>query len=105
MDGDRAPLAALTEICADHDVWLMTDDAHGLGVLDDRSRQCARTLANGHAVESARRLWRLSLRVAPVIELLKSRARTLVYSHGPAAGERRVAAIAALDIIVADPAI
>jgi len=33
MDGDRAPLQALSRLCKDHDSWLMTDDAHGLGVL------------------------------------------------------------------------
>src|SRR4051812_24014647 len=33
MDGDVAPLAALADLARRHDAWLMTDDAHGLGVL------------------------------------------------------------------------
>lgn len=33
MDGDRAPLDALAAIATTHNAWLMSDDAHGLGVL------------------------------------------------------------------------
>ncbi|MFS2117443.1 aminotransferase class I/II-fold pyridoxal phosphate-dependent enzyme, partial [Herbaspirillum frisingense] len=33
MDGDLAPLAELAAVCAQHDAWLLVDDAHGLGVL------------------------------------------------------------------------
>lgn len=33
MDGDRAPLSALSALCAEHSAWLMADDAHGFGVL------------------------------------------------------------------------
>jgi 8-amino-7-oxononanoate synthase len=32
MDGDRAPVADLCAIARAHDAWLMTDDAHGLGI-------------------------------------------------------------------------
>ncbi len=38
MDGDEAPLAALAEVCEANEAWLMVDDAHGLGVLDERGR-------------------------------------------------------------------
>ena len=33
MDGDVAPLAALSEAACAHDAWLIVDDAHGIGVL------------------------------------------------------------------------
>jgi 8-amino-7-oxononanoate synthase len=38
MDGDIAPLPALTGICHKHRAWLMVDDAHGLGVLGEKGR-------------------------------------------------------------------
>ncbi len=37
MDGDRAPVAALAEIAERYDAWLLTDDAHGFGVGEERS--------------------------------------------------------------------
>lgn len=32
MDGDSAPLAALSRLCREHDAWLIVDDAHGFGI-------------------------------------------------------------------------
>ncbi len=36
MDGDLAPVQALTELCRAQQTWLLIDDAHGLGVLGDK---------------------------------------------------------------------
>ncbi|MEZ5569001.1 MAG: 8-amino-7-oxononanoate synthase [Halioglobus sp.] len=36
MDGDTAPLGALSRLCQEHAAWLMVDDAHGFGVLGER---------------------------------------------------------------------
>jgi len=33
MDGDMAPLGQISELCQQHQAWLMVDDAHGIGVL------------------------------------------------------------------------
>ena len=70
MDGDLAPLADLLALANEHDTWLMSDDAHGLGRRRRRpwfelQRQFAYpgAAADGHAVEGGRHLWRLSLRL------------------------------------------
>ena len=38
MDGDVAPLPALSEAARAHDAWLIVDDAHGIGVLGANGR-------------------------------------------------------------------
>ena len=109
MDGDLAPLEALRALGEEYDAWLMSDDAHGLGVVGGgRGSSFA---GNAH-VPVPLQMGTLSKAIgayggylcasAPVIELMRNRARTLVYSTGlpPAiiAG-----AIAALDVIEREP--
>ncbi|MGO9136024.1 MAG: aminotransferase class I/II-fold pyridoxal phosphate-dependent enzyme [Methylovirgula sp.] len=103
MDGDRAPLAALAALCADYDVWLMSDDAHGLGVLGpDRAVNANAPLQMGTLSKALGGYGGYLCASSPVIELLKSRARTLVFATGlPPASV--ASALAALDIIIADP--
>jgi 8-amino-7-oxononanoate synthase len=111
MDGDLAPLPALAELCTSFDCWLMSDDAHGLGVL-----------GQGHGSNNAfvqnfdipLQMGTLSKAIGsyggylcasePVIDLIKTRARTVVYSTGlpPAL---TAAAIKALEIIETDAAL
>ncbi|MFZ0500434.1 MAG: 8-amino-7-oxononanoate synthase [Steroidobacteraceae bacterium] len=38
MDGDIAPLTALSEAARAHEAWLVVDDAHGIGVLGANGR-------------------------------------------------------------------
>jgi len=108
MDGDRAPLRELAALCADYDVWLMSDDAHGLGVIG--AGRGAVADAGDPAVPL--QMGTLSKAIGgyggylcaskPVIDLIKTRARTLIYSTAlpPAMAG---AAIAALDIIESEP--
>ena len=109
MDGDLAPLPVLSRIAEEHDAWLMTDDAHGLGVIGGGRGS---TFAHGVAVEVPLQMGTLSKAVGAyggylcashaVCELMRNRARTFVYSTGlpPALV---AAAIAALDVIERDP--
>jgi 8-amino-7-oxononanoate synthase len=109
MDGDRAPLDELSHIANDHESWLMVDDAHGTGVLgsgrgsefefnprphiDFHMGTLSKALGGYGGFVCASR---------PVIDLMRSRARSHVYSTGlppsVVAG-----AIAALKVIEMDP--
>ncbi|HVP85518.1 MAG TPA: 8-amino-7-oxononanoate synthase [Rhizomicrobium sp.] len=110
MDGDLAPLHDLSALAADHDAWLMSDDAHGLGVVGD-GRGSA--FADGTKARIDLQMGTLSKALGSyggylcasqaVTDLIKTRARTLVYSTGlPPASV--ASAIAALDVIGSDPA-
>lgn len=110
MDGDLAPLAALNEIATEFDAWLMSDDAHGLGVVG--GGRGSSFSANSH-VPVPLQMGTLSKAVgayggyicasAPVIDLIRNRARTVIYSTGlpPSCV---AASIAALDLIEREPA-
>jgi 8-amino-7-oxononanoate synthase len=109
MDGDCAPLAALCDLADSHAAWLMTDDAHGLGVLGGGRGSSA---AAGVADRVPLQMGTLSKAVgayggylcgsSAVIELMVNRARSLIYATGlpPAT---IAASIAALTLIEQDP--
>ena len=109
MDGDLAPLVELGQLARDFDAWLMADDAHGIGVVGHGRGS---TFAGERPADVPLQMGTLSKAIgayggylcasAPVIEFIKNRARTLVYSTGlppPIVA----AAIAALDFIAANP--
>ena len=110
MDGDLAPLAELNEIANEFDAWLMSDDAHGLGVVG--GGRGSSFSANSH-VPVPLQMGTLSKAIgayggyicasAPVIDLIRNRARTVIYSTGlpPSCV---AASIAALDLIEREPA-
>lgn len=109
MDGDLAPLEVLSSIARAHDSWLMVDDAHGLGVIGGGrgtafagDKHVAIDLQMGTLSKALGSYGGYLCASRPVIELVKTRARTLVYSTGlpPAT---IAAAIAALDIVASDP--
>ena len=110
MDGDLAPLPELSALATRYDAWLMTDDAHGIGVVGGGRGS---TFTHGRRVEVSLQMGTLSKAIggyggylcasAAVIDLIHNRARTFVYSTGlPPATV--AAAIAALDLIERDPA-
>ncbi len=110
MDGDLAPLPALASLAARLDAWLMTDDAHGIGVVGNGRGS---TFAHAVDVDVPLQMGTLSKAIggyggylcasAAVIDLIHNRARTFVYSTSlPPATV--AAAIAALDLIERDPA-
>ena len=110
MDGDTAPLDALSDLCARHDAWLLSDDAHGVGVLAEGRGSGALfpdadiPLQMGTLSKALGSYGGYVCGSQAVIDLLKTRARTLVYATGlpPASA---AAALAALDIIEAEPAL
>lgn len=111
MDGDLAPLPGLLAIAGRHDAWTLVDDAHGVGVV-------ASGRGSAHAFEPPARaplqMGTLSKSLGSyggylcashaVCELLRTRARPLVFTTAPAPASI-AAALAALDIIERDTAL
>jgi 8-amino-7-oxononanoate synthase len=110
MDGDLAPLAELLVLADKYDAWLMSDDAHGIGVVGGGRGS---SFAGNSHVPAPLQMGTLSKAIGSyggylcasklVVELMRNRARTLIYSTGlpPACV---AAAIAALDLIEREPA-
>lgn len=102
MDGDRAPMGALADLCELHDTWLLSDDAHGLGVVPHDRAGARVPLQVGTLSKAVGSYGGYLCASRPVIDFIKTRARSLIYSTGlPPATV--AAAVAALDIIASDP--
>jgi 8-amino-7-oxononanoate synthase len=112
MDGDLAPLAELADIAKRFDAWLLSDDAHGLGVVGGGRGSTFAVGGIAGGPEVPLQMGTLSKAVGtyggylcasqPVIDLMRTRARTFIYSTGlppPVVA----AAIAALEVIETDP--
>ena len=105
MDGDLAPLKEMTELARAYDAWLMADDSHGFGVVDGgkgvagdvpvRMGTFSKALGSYGGYIAADR---------PVVDLIKNRCRSLVYTTAlpPASA---AAALAALELIETNPAL
>ncbi|HZC56694.1 MAG TPA: 8-amino-7-oxononanoate synthase [Xanthobacteraceae bacterium] len=111
MDGDLAPLGELADIAKRFDAWLLSDDAHGLGVLGG-GRGSAFANGSARSLDVPLQMGTLSKAVSAyggylcasgaVVDLMRTRARTFIYSTGlppPVVA----AAIAALDVIETEP--
>ncbi len=109
MDGDLAPVRELAALAREHDAWLMTDDAHGVGVMGDGRGS---SFMDGDKADVPLQMGTLSKAVGvyggylcasrAVIDLIRTRARTLIYSTGLPPGIV-AAAIASLEIIARAP--
>jgi 8-amino-7-oxononanoate synthase len=108
MEGDLAPLPQMAALTTAHDAWLMTDDAHGLGVVGDGRGS---SFAHAAPVAVPLQMGTLSKAVGAyggylcasraVCELVRNRARTFVYSTALPPGVV-AAASRALDLIATD---
>src|SRR6267154_1661939 len=88
-DGDLAPLAELGRLAREYDAWLMADDAHGIGVVGNGRGS---TFAGDVPADVPLQMGTLSKAIGcyggylcastPVVEFIKNRARTFVYSTG-----------------------
>lgn len=99
MDGDVAPLAALGALAEANGAWLMTDDAHGLGVvdLDNPAHVQMGTLSKAAGAYGG-----YVCGPEALMQLLVSRARSFVYTTG-LPPPVLAAAITALEIIETEP--
>lgn len=105
MDGDMAPLKELSYLAERFDAWLLADDAHGLGVIGGGRGS---SFAQGDGVSVPLQMGTLSKALGAyggylcasrsVIDLIRTRARTFIYSTGLPPSVIG-AAIAALDLI------
>jgi 8-amino-7-oxononanoate synthase len=99
MDGDLAPLAALHQAAVETRAWLMTDDAHGFGVVTQHNPA---PIQMGTLSKAAGGYGGYVAGPPNFIELMTSRARTFVYETGLPPGVL-AAALAALDVIEQEP--
>lgn len=111
MEGDLAPLPELCDIAERFGAELIVDEAHGTGVFGARGRGAAELLGVEHRLIV--RVGTLSKAIGtlggfvtgsqPLIDFLWQRARTQVYSTA-LPPSLCAAAIAAIDIIMTEPA-
>ncbi|WP_041373527.1 8-amino-7-oxononanoate synthase [Phenylobacterium zucineum] len=108
MDGDIAPLDDISRTAQAWDAWLLVDDAHGLGVVGGGVGVGALfpsariDLSMGTLSKALGAYGAYVCAAQPVIDLIKSRTRTVVYTTAlpPAVA---AGALAALDIIITEP--
>ncbi len=99
MDGDVAPLAALSTLAKSYDAWLMADDAHGLGIVHSEvdvdiwmgTLSKAVGCYGGYVAASK-----------PVIDYLTTSARSFIFSTGLPPSVC-ASALAALEIMEREP--
>jgi 8-amino-7-oxononanoate synthase len=103
MDGDVAPIAELAALATSRGAWLMSDDAHGIGVLNGGrgSDHAGVALRMGTLSKAVGGYGGYLCASAPVCDLIRNRARSFVYTTGLPPGVVAAAA-AALDVMAVD---
>jgi glycine C-acetyltransferase len=90
MEGEIAPLEALADLCDRHDATLVVDDSHATGVLGKTGRGSAEELSVMHRVgiftgtlgkAMGSAAGGFTTGPAPVIDLLRQRSRTSLFSN------------------------
>ena len=109
MEGDLAPLSEFSKLATQFNTWLMSDDAHGLGVLGHgrgsgftQKSPITIPLQMGTLSKAVGAYGGFICASHQVTNLIRNRARTFVYTTGLPAGTV-AAAIKALEIIERDP--
>jgi len=108
MDGDLAPLPEIVEVAQQHEAWVLVDDAHGTGVFGEGGRGTVShfglsgILQMGTLSKALGSLGGYVTGPRTVIELLKNKARSFIYTTAlpPASA---AAAREALRVIEAEP--
>lgn len=112
MIGDVAPLPAIVDVAENYGAWVFLDDAHGVGVLGPGGRGLAHACQVEARVPVIMGVFSKSFAStggfiagsAELIDYLRLNARSFVYSNALAPAQA-AAALAALDILEAEPEI
>jgi adenosylmethionine-8-amino-7-oxononanoate aminotransferase len=110
MDGDLAPLDALSRLAREHGAWLMIDEAHAVGVFGPTGAGLAEALQVQDAVDVTMGTLGKALGgagayvagAAALVDLLVNKARSFIYTTAPPPTTVATAS-AALDIVAAEP--
>jgi 8-amino-7-oxononanoate synthase len=110
MEGDVAPLPEIVSVARDFDAAVMVDDAHGIGVMGATGRGTSEhfgleaevDLIMGTFSKSMASVGGFIAGEATVIDYIKHRARTLIFSAAPPPASV-AAALATVDIMENEP--
>ncbi len=110
MEGDIAPLPEIVTVAREFAAGVMVDDAHGIGVLGRTGRGTAEHFGLEHDVDLIMGTFSKSMASvggfiagdATVIDYVKHRARTLIFSAAPPPASA-AAALATVEIMDKEP--
>ncbi|MEM8642467.1 MAG: 8-amino-7-oxononanoate synthase [Cyanobacteria bacterium P01_G01_bin.54] len=110
MDGDLCPLPQLLDLAQRHSAMLLVDEAHGTGVLGDRGAGVVEHLGctgqpliqMGTLSKALGSLGGYVAGSAPLIDFLRNRAPSWIYTTGLSPADT-AAALAALQIVQQEP--